>query len=476
MSKTHFDLAVIGSGPGGYVAALKSAERGARTGIIERHPFHGGTCLNWGCIPSKALLATAELSHKIEHASAMGLDLNGSVTVNWERVQKRKDKILTKLRGGIKSLLAARQVEGFHGFGVLDGEGRIVITNDDGSARDTITADRVILATGSTPVRIPGWPDDTNFVCTSDESLHWDTLPSKLLIVGGGVIGSEFACMLQPFGVDVTIVEMMPKLLPGMDGSLADELAKVFKARGIKCLLATKVEDMKLEADKVRVRFDNGNTESYDRVLVAVGRRPATSRIGLESAGIKVDGRGFIETDDTLQTASKGHYAIGDANGKCLLAHAASAHGVSAVESALGHPRAFESPIPFAVYTFPEVAGVGLTHEEARARAIPVSVGMFPLGHLGKAMAVGDTEGFVKILRHRETDLVLGVHMIGHNATEVIASATALLDQKATATNVAETVFAHPTISEAVKEAAEDSLGMGLHLPPRKIHRLAATT
>ncbi|MCC5877894.1 MAG: dihydrolipoyl dehydrogenase, partial [Candidatus Sumerlaeia bacterium] len=391
MSNKHFDLVVIGSGPGGYIAALKAAERGASTAIIERHPFYGGTCLNWGCIPSKALLATAELSHEIGHAKEMGLDLTGEVTVNWTRVQKRKDKILTKLRGGIKGLLAARKVVGYQGLGVLDGEGRVVITNDDGSAKETITTDRVILATGSTPVRIPGWPTDTNFVCTSDESLHWDTLPKKLLIVGGGVIGCEFACMLQPFGVDVTIVEMMPKLLPGMDGSLADELAKVFKSRGIKCLLSTRVEDMGIKDDAVNVRFGDGNSDTFDRVLVAVGRRPATSGIGLDTVGIKLNDRGFIETDDTLLTARKKYYAIGDANGKCLLAHAASAHGVSAVESALGHPRAFDSPIPFAVYTFPEVAGVGLTHEEAHARGIPISVGLFPLGHLGKAMAVGDT-------------------------------------------------------------------------------------
>lgn len=476
MADSHFDIAVIGSGPGGYVAALKAAQMGARTAIVERHPFYGGTCLNWGCIPSKALLATAELSHRITHASDMGIELEGGHTVNWGKVQKRKDKILAKLRGGIKSLLGARKVTGYHGFGVLDGEGRIVVRNGDGSAGDNFTADKVILGVGSVPVRIPGWPDDRDFVCTSDESVHWETLPKKLLIVGGGVIGCEFACMLRPFGVDVTIVEMMPKLLPGMDGDLADELHRVFKGRGIKCLLETKVEDMKLENGGVSVRFGNGSTDAFDRVLVAVGRKPATAGIGLESIGVAPNERGFIDVDEQLQTRRKGYYAIGDANGRCLLAHAASAHGTVAVENALGAGHAFHAPIPFAVYTFPEVAGVGLTQEEARAKGIPVAIGRFPLGHLGKAMAAGDTDGFAKIIRHRETGQLLGAHIIGHNATEVIASAGGLLHQQVSVRDVAETVFAHPTISESIKEAAEDALGMGLHLPPRKVLRVAAGT
>jgi dihydrolipoamide dehydrogenase len=310
----------------------------------------------------------------------MGLDLQGPATVNWGKVQKRKDQILAKLRGGIKGLLGARKVTSFHGLGVLDGPGRVVVKGEDGAAKAQLTADRVILGLGSTPVRIPGWPDDTNFVCTSDESLHWDSLPSKLLIVGGGVIGCEFACMLQPFGVDVTVVEMMPKLLPGMDGSCADELHRVFKGRGIKCLLSTKVEEMKLDKGGVSVRFSTGATEQYDRVLVAVGRKPATRGVGLDSVGISPNERGFIPTNDNLETSSKGYYAIGDANGKCLLAHAASAHGVVAVENALGANHPFHAPIPFAVYTFPEVAGVGITQEEAAARRIPVMVGSLPTG------------------------------------------------------------------------------------------------
>ncbi|MDK2970282.1 MAG: dihydrolipoamide dehydrogenase [Candidatus Sumerlaeota bacterium] len=469
-----FDLVVIGSGPGGYVAALKAAQLGASVAIVEQHPFFGGTCLNWGCIPSKAILATAELAHRIHHAKNLGISVQGDVAVDWAHVQKRKDKVLAKLRGGIKSLLNARKVTSFQGRGHLDGAGRVVVTGPDGAAKETLTARGIILAVGSVPARLPGWPDDPDFICTSDEALHWKELPKKVLIVGGGVIGCEFACMLQPLGVEVTIVEILPKLLAGLDGSLADAMAAAFKSRGVAVHLGVKVEDVSIIGDGVTARLDNGKTLQVDRVLVATGRRPATTQIGLESAGISPTKRGFIPVRDTMETDAKGVYCIGDANGRCLLAHAASAHGVVAAENILGANNAFHAPIPSCVYTFPEIAAVGLTQEQAREQGIPISIGTFPLAALGKAMAVNETDGFAKVLRHRETDELLGVHMVGHNVTEAIAAAGAMLHQKATVTDVAETVFAHPTISEGIKEAAEDALGAGLHLPPRKLIRIEA--
>ena len=468
MSK-HFDIVVLGAGPGGYVAALKAAQMGATVAIVEQGHL-GGTCLNVGCIPSKALLASAELIHSIRGAASMGVKVAGEVTFDWPAIQARKDKVLQTLRGGIKSLLAARKATFIQGRGKLNGPGKITIETKSGT--EEITAGKIILAVGSIPARIPGWPTDPERVCTSDESLHWKTLPARLLIVGGGVIGCEFACMMREFGVEVSVVELMPRLLPELDESLGEPLQKAFAKRGIQCFTGTKVETLTV-GDTVKAVLSNGQTVEADRVLLSIGRRPNTADIGLETVGLTTD-RGFVRVDDHMETPVKGIYCIGDANGRCLLAHAASAQGVAAVENAMGHAHAFTSPIPSAVYTFPEIGAVGMTQAQAKKAGIPIAIGLFPLAALGKAIAVGHTEGFVKVLRHRETGELLGVHMLGHNATECIASAGAMLHKRVTVQELAEVVFAHPTIGESVKEAAEDALGMALHLPPRKVLRVAA--
>ncbi len=465
----HFDIIILGGGPGGYVAALKAGQMGATTALVEQGHL-GGTCLNVGCIPSKALLASADLLHSIRGASSLGVSVTGPVGFDWSTIQTRKDKVLQGLRGGIKSLLGARKVTLFQGRGSFAEPGRVAIQSPSGTQE--ITGSKVILAVGSIPARIPGWPTDPALVCTSDEALHWKDLPQRLLIVGGGVIGCEFACMMQAFGVAVTVVEMMPRLLPELDESFSDPLAKIFSRRGITCFTGAKVESL-TAAGTVRALLSNGQTVEADRVLLSIGRRPNTADIGLEKAGLTTD-RGFVRVNEYMETPVAGHYCIGDANGRCLLAHAASAHGVTAVENALGHRRPFTAPIPSAVYTFPEIGGVGMTQAQAKAAGLPVSIGAFPLNFLGKAMAVGHTEGFVKVIRHRETDAILGVHMLGHNATECIAAAGALLHKKATVHEMAEVVFAHPTISESIKESAEDALGAALHMPPRKVLRVAA--
>jgi dihydrolipoamide dehydrogenase len=467
MTNNHFDLLVIGTGPGGYVAALKAAQMGAKTAVVEKHHL-GGTCLNYGCIPSKALLSSAEMLHSMRHAEQWGVTVNGQAGFDWQKITKHKNKILRQLRGGIASLFKGRNVSHLAGHARFDAAGRVVVTPSDG-APQTATADEVIVATGSVPIRIPGWPDDPAVVCTSDEAVHWTVLPKRLLIVGGGVIGCEFACMMRAFDVEVTVVEMLPNLLPTLDHDLGKALLGIFKSRGITCRLDTKVEELDLTAEGVRTRLSDGERMEFDRVLVATGRRPNTQDLGLDRAGIQADHHGFVSVNDHLQTNVTGHYCIGDANGRCMLAHAASAHGVAAVENALGQAKPFEAPIPSAVYTFPEVAAVGLSEKEARDLNLPIALGRFPIGHLGKAMAARHTDGFVKMIRHRETGQLLGAHMIGQNATECIAATTALLHQKVSMHDVAETVFAHPTIGEAIKESAEDALGMGLHLPPRKI-------
>jgi dihydrolipoamide dehydrogenase len=463
----HFDVLVVGAGPGGYIAALKAAQLGAQVGIIEKHHL-GGTCLNYGCIPSKALLSSAEVLHTTRNAEKWGVSVSGEIGFDWQKITAHKDRTIRQLRGGIASLLKGRGVTQLAGLGSLDAPGRVVVSSADGP-QQLVTADRVILASGSVPMRIPGWLDDPQLVCTSDEAVHWTSLPQRLLIVGGGVIGCEFACMMQTFGVAVTVVEMLPHMLPSLDGDLGAELLKVFTGRGIACHVNTKVEELTLSGPAVTVRLSSGETLSFDRVLVATGRRPNTQALELAKAGIAADRHGFVQVNDKLETSVPNHYCIGDANGLSMLAHSASAQGVVAVENALGHKTPWQVAIPSAVYTYPEVASVGMSQREADLAGVPIAIGRFPIGHLGKAMAARHAEGFVKMIRHRESGALLGAHMIGHNATECIAAATGLLQQRVSMRELAEVVWAHPTISEAIKEAAEDSLGMGLHLAPRKV-------
>jgi dihydrolipoamide dehydrogenase len=461
----HFQIAVIGSGPGGYVAAIKAAQMGATVAVIEKH-YLGGTCLNYGCIPSKALLASAELMHKIKNAGPLGINIDGTVSFDWPKIQQRKDKVVAKLRGGIKGLFGSGNIKLYQAEAKFEAKGKLHLLDKNGQSLQ-ITADNIIIASGSMPARIPNWPSDAQFICTSEEALHWKELPKRLIIVGGGVIGCEFACMMSEFAVDVTIVEMLENLLPEMETALGQALAEIFKKRNIKIFTGAKVERLEIKEGVVRATISGGQSIEADKVLVATGRKPNTQELGLENIGLKTNS-GFIKVNDRMQTAVKGVYCIGDANGRCLLAHAASAQGVTAVENALGHQKDFELPVPNAVYTFPEIASVGITAKQAAEQKIPVSTGQFPIGYLGKAMAIGEDAGFVKVIRHSDDGTLLGVHIIGHNATEVIESAAAMLGKKAGADELAEMVFAHPTIGEAVKEAAEDSFQRAIHLPLKK--------
>jgi dihydrolipoamide dehydrogenase len=467
-----YDIVVIGSGPGGYIAALKAAEMGAKTAIVEKSKW-GGTCLNDGCIPSKALLASAELIHKINHAKELGVTVGGEVGFDWDAIQKRKDKVIRKLGGGVKGLLKGRAVVSYDGLGKVGANGSVLI--DDGKGGTTeIKARKTILAVGSVPSTIPGWPDDRGFVCTTDEALHWKTLPKRMLIVGGGVIGVEFACMMVEFGVEVTVVELMDQLLPLMERRLGLALAEVFAKRGIKLLLGRKVEDLTIKGETVKVSVSGEKPFEVDRVLVATGRRPNTANIGLDKLGVRMD-RGFVKVDPTLATNVKDVYCIGDANGLSMLAHAASAQGEVAAQAALGKKAVFDNPVPGAVYTFPEIGSVGITTDQAREQGIPVTIGHFPIGHLGKAMAVNEEFGFARVIRHAESGVVLGVHTIGHNATETIEAATAMITQGAKIEDLADMIFAHPTIGESIKEAAADAFHGALHLPPRKVTEIAAS-
>ena len=465
-----FDIAIIGSGPGGYVAALHAGQKGAKVACVESGPL-GGTCLNIGCIPSKALLASAELLHKIRSAGEMGVSVPGEVAFDWPAIRKREDKVVKTLRAGVKGLFRSRNVTLYEGRGKVAGEGKVAVEGKK-SAQE-IAAANVIVAVGSVPARIPGWPTDADIVCTSDEALYWDALPKRLLIVGGGVIGCEFACMMREYGVEITVVEMLPQLLPEMEPQLGRTLEGIFTKRGIACHTDTKVEDLSVADGQATATLTGGKAIEADKVLVATGRRANTADLGLETVGLETD-RGFIRVDDATRTPAKNVFCIGDANGRCLLAHAASAQGIVAVENALGGDRRADAPVPNAVYTFPEIASVGLSTRQARRDGVPVKVGYFPLRNLGKAMAIGETDGFAKVVRGRDDGRVLGVHVLGHNATDVIAAATALLHEQVSAEKMAEVIFAHPTISESLKEAAEDSLTRALHSPPRKVVQMTA--
>ena len=458
----HFDIAIIGAGSGGYMAAVRAAMMGAKTAIIEKANY-GGTCLNNGCVPSKALLGPAELLHKIKDSKSLGINIETEAGFDWVAIQKRKNKIIKKLQVGIKVLFRERNITAYAGIAELDSKGKIKITSKNGD--EFITADNIIIATGSVPAMIPGWPNDGKLICTTDEALHWKQLPNKLMIVGGGVIGCEFACMMNEYGVDVTIVELKDSLLPEMDKELGEFIKEVFTNRGIKILTGKGVESVNISGDKVNAAVD-GKSIEFDKVLVAVGRKPNTENLGLENVGIETE-RGFIKVNDKMETSTSGYYCIGDANGRCLLAHAASAQGDVAVKNALGQSVEQTRPVPSAVYTYPEIASVGITCQKAEEENIPVCVGKFPIGFLGKAMAVGIDEGFVKVIRHKETGKLLGVHIAGHNATEMIESPTAMMSLGASAEELAEMIFAHPTLSEAVKEAAEDSYLRAIHLPPQ---------
>ena len=382
MSK-HYTMAVLGAGPGGYVAALKAAQMGANVVIVEKEHL-GGTCLNYGCIPSKALLGSAELMHHIQHAAEMGLDVPAGTMVNWPKIQARKDKVLQTLRTGIKGLLGARKVTIYSGRAVLAGPGKVVVSKTAG-APEEFTADKIILAVGSVPSRIPSWPTDVNVVCTSDEALHWKTLPETLLIVGGGVIGCEFACMMQALGVKVSVVEMLPQLLPNLDAQVAQALTKILIARGIRIATGVKIESLKLGGTGALASLGNGDTIDSERVLVATGRRPNTADIGLETIGLTPD-RGFIRVNDRMETAVRDYSCIGDANGRCLLAHAASAQGVAAVENALGHGHEFKAPrFPMPFILSLRSGRWGSQLKKPKPKACRSRWGTFPLSHLGQS-------------------------------------------------------------------------------------------
>lgn len=469
----EYDLVVLGGGTGGYVAAIRAAQLGLQVAIVEKGAL-GGTCLHRGCIPSKALLRSAEVLRQTKEASQYGIDIKDP-TLNFAKVQERKDSIVRTLHQGVQGLMKKGKIDVFEGFGRILGPsifspmpGTISIEYANGDDNTMIVPKNVLIATGSKPKSLPGLEIDGKIIMTSDEALQMEELPKSMIIVGGGVIGIEWASMLADFGVDVTVVEYLGQILPTEDDAIAKEVEKLLKKKGITFVKGAKVLPDTLSTE-TGVSIDaeiNGKNESFnaDKMLVSVGREANTSNIGLDNTDIVVD-KGFIQTNEFFQTKETHIYAIGDVIGGMQLAHVASHEGIVAVEHmADQNPAPIEyDNIPTCIYSNPEVASVGLTEKQAKEKGFDIKVGKFPFKGVGKALVHGESDGFVKIIADKNTDDLLGCHMIGPHVTDMISEAGLAKVLDATPWEIAESIHPHPTLSEVMGEAALAVDGKQIH-------------
>ena len=456
MSK--YDVVVIGSGPGGYVAAIRCAQLGMKTALIEKYDTLGGTCLNVGCIPSKAMLDSSHHYHEATHNfEKHGIDVKGTITPNIKQMIARKNEVVSQTTGGIDFLMDKNKIDVLHGMGSFVDKNTIKITKD--KKEEMITADKVIIATGSKPNFFPGMEPDKKRIITSTEALELKEIPKKMIVIGGGVIGLELGQVYARLGSEVHVVEFMDSIIPTMDKSLGKELMRALKKEGFKFNFNHKVKNVTNKGKTVVVTADNKKGEEVtfegDYCLVSVGRKAYTDQLALENIGITTDKAGRIETDKQLQTNVAGIYAIGDVVKGAMLAHKASEEGVLVAEIMAGQkPHINYNLIPGVVYTWPEVATVGQTEDQLTEAGVNFKVGQFPMKALGRARASMDIQGFVKIIADKETDEVLGVHMIGPRVADLIAEAVVAMEYRASAEDLARFSHAHPTYAEAVKEAA----------------------
>jgi dihydrolipoamide dehydrogenase len=456
MSK--YDVVVIGSGPGGYVAAIRCAQLGMKTALIEKYDTLGGTCLNVGCIPSKAMLDSSHHYHEATHNfTKHGIDVEGTITPNIKQMVARKQEVVDQTTGGIDFLMNKNKIDVLHGMGSFVDKNTIKITKD--KKEETIQTDKVIIATGSKPNFFPGMEPDKKRIITSTEALVLKEIPEKMIVIGGGVIGLELGQVYARLGTEVHVVEFMDSIISTMDKSLGKELMRALKKEGFKFHFNHKVKNVTNKGKSVVVTADNKKGEEVtfdgDYCLVSVGRKAYTDQLGLENVGITTDKAGRVETDEHLQTNVAGIYAIGDVVKGAMLAHKASEEGVLVAEIMAGQkPHINYNLIPGVVYTWPEVAAVGQTEEQLKEARVEYKVGQFPMKALGRARASMDIQGFVKILADKETDEVLGVHMIGPRCADLIAEAVVAMEYRASAEDLARFSHAHPTYAEAVKEAA----------------------
>ena len=453
-----YDVVVIGSGPGGYVAAIRCAQLGMKTAIIEKYDTLGGTCLNVGCIPSKAMLDSSHHYHEATHNfTKHGIDIKGTVNPNLEQMIARKAAVVSQTCYGIDFLMDKNKIDVLHGMGSFVDKNTIKITKD--KKEETIQTDKVIIATGSKPNYFAGMEPDKKRIITSTEALELKEIPKKMIVIGGGVIGLELGQVYARLGTEVSVVEFMDSIIPTMDKALGKDLMRALKKEGFKFNFNHKVKSVVNKGKSVFVTADNKKGEEVtfegDYCLVSVGRKAYTEGLGLENVGIPTDDRGRVEVDAHLQTNVPGVYAIGDVIKGAMLAHKAEEEGVFVAETMAGQkPHINYNLIPGVVYTWPEVAAVGQTEEQLKEAGIEYKAGQFPMKALGRARASMDIQGFVKILADKETDEVLGVHMIGPRVADLIAEAVVAMEYRASAEDIARFSHAHPTYAEAVKEAA----------------------
>lgn len=458
-----YDVAIIGSGPGGYVAAIRCAQLGMKTAIIEKYTTLGGTCLNVGCIPSKALLASSHHYEELQHFADHGIEVSGDVKINLQKMIERKQTVVDQTCGGVKFLMDKNNITVYNGVGSFESATSIAITKADGSV-EKIEAKNTIIATGSKPSSLPFITIDKERVITSTEALKLPEVPKHLIIIGGGVIGLELGQVYLRLGAQVSVVEFIDRIIPGMDAALSKELTKVLKKQGMKFYTSHKVKEVTRNGNEVVVKADDAKGNEVvlngDYALVAVGRRPYTDGLNADKAGVKLTERGQVEVNDHLQTTASNIYAIGDVVRGAMLAHKAEEEGVLVAEYLAGQkPHIDYNLIPGVVYTWPEVSAVGKTEEQLKTEGRNYKVGNFPFKALGRARASADTDGFIKILADATTDEVLGIHMIGARAADLIAEAVTAMEFRASAEDISRMSHAHPTFAEAIKEAALDATG-----------------
>ena len=456
--QAQFDLVIIGSGPGGYVAAVRATQLGMKTAVVEKASRLGGVCLNVGCIPSKAMLDSSEYYHLARNRFAEYGIKTGKVSLDLAAMLARKDKVVEELTENVRKLLEGNNIEIFHGTASVTAPGTVKVKA--GRKKPVVlSAKNILLATGSEPIEVKGLEFDGKRIVSSTEALSFDTVPRHLGIVGGGYIGLELGSVWNRLGSTVTVIEMLPKIATTLDGQVGRTLDRILKRQGLEFRLNTKVAKAVVAGKKVKAVLESkGKNEkmTFDRLLVSIGRRPLTRGLGIEDLGIETDPKtGQILVDETYRTSVDGIYAIGDLVPGPMLAHKASAEGTAAVECMAG--RAGEvnyDTIPAVVYTWPEVAGVGLTEEQVREKEIPYCVGSFPFSGAGRARCMGETDGFVKLISHGKTDRILGVHIIGPRAADMIAECVLALEFGASSEDISRTIHGHPTFAEALQRAA----------------------
>ena len=452
-----FDVVIIGSGPGGYVAAIRAAQLGLRTAIVEKDQELGGTCLNIGCIPSKALLSSSDhFAFAKKEAAQHGIRIE-NVGLDLPVMLERKDKVVKQLTGGVRGLMKLNKVSTFHGLGMITAPGKVSVQGTEGAAQE-IEAKHIIIATGSVPVELPSMKFDGKVIVSSTEALSFSEVPKKLLVIGGGAIGLEMGSVWSRLGSEVTVLEFLPRIALGFDLELATALQKVLTAQGMKFHLGTKVGDVRVangHATATATKGDEELTFEADRVLVSVGRRAFAEGVGADKVGVELDDRKRIKVDAHFRTNVEGIYAIGDVIAGPMLAHKAEEEGIACIEMVAGKAGHVNyDVIPGIIYTNPEVAGVGITEDFAKEKGMNVRVGKFPFAANGRALAANDPTGFVKFVADASTDRIIGAHIIAHAASDLMAECVAVMEFGGSAEDLGRTVHAHPTHSEAVKEAA----------------------